>query len=265
MGVAGVVGGGRPAELGHVAGSESRLLARVEGLTDAEAAAPSRLPGWSRAEVLTHVARNADSFRAMAEAAMRDEVADQYPGGIEQRSADIAAGRGRSAVAVVADLSQAVEWLHETWAAMPDDAWSRPGRSWGSLMPMAETVRARWIEVEVHHVDLALGASAEDWSLPFCQAALTRLTARLPLRAQEPPDARWVLWADDLALAWSVSALAGQVTVSRFEEDDPPPDVIVRGPGAQLTAWLLDRESRDLAVSGDGRLYRQFHQAFPGP
>lgn len=256
----------RPAELGHVAGAEAALLARVQGLTDAEVAAPSALPDWSRAELLTHVARNADSFRGMAEAAMRGEMADQYPGGVEQREAGIAAGRGKAAADVVADLSQSVEWLHETWAAMPSDAWLREGRSsGGDAVTIADTVRARWIEVEVHHVDLQLGASPDEWSNAFVEVALQRLVPRLALRAKEPPDARWVVWADDLALAWSVSALAGQVTVSRFDEDDPSPDVIIRGPGAQLTAWLLHRPSHDLSISGDGPLYRDFAQYFPGP
>ena len=255
----------RPPELGHVAGAEAALLARVQGLTDAEAAAPSALPDWSRAELLTHVARNADSFRGLAEAAMRGEVGDQYPGGAEQREGGIAAGRGKSAAEVVADLSQSVEWLHETWAAVPSDVWGREGRASGGTVTIADTVRARWIEVEVHHVDLNLGASPEEWSNPFVEVALQRLVPRLVMRANEPPDARWVVWADDVALAWSVSALAGQVTVSRFDEDDPAPDVIVRGPGAQLTAWLMNRPSKDLTVSGEGPLFRDFARYFPGP
>lgn len=255
----------RPPELSHVAGAEARLLARVEGLTDAEAAAPSLLPDWSRAELLTHVARNADSFRGMAEAAMRGEVDDQYPGGVEQRSEGIAAGRAKTAADVVADLSQSIEWLHETWAAMPDEAWSREGRSFGHLVTIASTVQARWIEVEVHHVDLGLGAAVEDWPLPFAECALNRLVQRLPLRATDPPDARWVWWADDLALAWAVSCLAGQVTVSRFEENDPPPDVIVRGPGAQLVAAILLRPATGLSISGEGRLFAGLADWFPGP
>lgn len=256
----------RPPELGHVAGAEARLLARVEGLTDAESWAPSKLPEWSRGEVLTHLARNADAFRGLAEAAMQGKVGDQYPGGSAQRDAAIADGRGRPAAEVVRDLAQSIEWLHETWAAMPDEAWSRPARlNRGGEVTIATTVLRRWVEVEFHHVDLALGAAVEDWAVPFVQACLPALIDRLPDRAAEPPDARWVVWAEDVALAWSVSALAGQVTVSRFNEDDPPPDVIVRGPGAQLMAWLMGRASADLTVSGDGPLFAQFPRFFPAP
>ena len=41
----------------------SRLTAAAAGLTDAQAREPSRLPGWSRGHVLTHLARNADGLR----------------------------------------------------------------------------------------------------------------------------------------------------------------------------------------------------------
>ena len=59
--------------------STDRLLATADGLTDDEAAAPSRLPGWSRGHVLTHLARNADGFlNLLAWAASGDET-PMYP------------------------------------------------------------------------------------------------------------------------------------------------------------------------------------------
>ena len=51
-----------------------RILLAVGDLTDEQAAARSRLPGWSRAEVLTHLARNADGGRGLAQSAARGEV-----------------------------------------------------------------------------------------------------------------------------------------------------------------------------------------------
>jgi maleylpyruvate isomerase len=256
----------KPAELAPLTGSEAALLAAVQGLTDAEAGAPSQLPGWSRAELITHLARNADGMRRVAEAAMQGEVGEQYPGGREERDAAIAAGRGKAAAEVVSDLAQAVEWLHETWAAVPDDVWGRPGRvsvGVGQVVTVADTVSRRWLEVEVHRIDLGLGASPEDWPLPFVDNALPRHVARLPELAQEPADGRWVLWADDLSLAWSVSALAGGVTVSRFTEGDPPPDVILRGPGHQVLAMLMGRDAARLKASGDPGMVAGFPRWFP--
>ena len=42
--------------------------------------------------VLTHIARNGDSFTRMMSAAIKGDVVTQYEGGHAQRSADIAAG-----------------------------------------------------------------------------------------------------------------------------------------------------------------------------
>ncbi|HZQ26425.1 MAG TPA: maleylpyruvate isomerase family mycothiol-dependent enzyme [Acidimicrobiales bacterium] len=258
---------GAPPELGPLIASEASLLATVQGLTDAEAAAPSLLPGWSRAELVTHLARNADGLRHVAEAAMRGEVGDQYPGGMEQRAADIATGRGKPAAQVVADLAQAVEWLHQTWAAMPDEAWGRPARLTRGSVTVADTVARRWLEVEVHRMDLDLGVGPDDWPLPFVDGILPRVIAMLPDLAAEPADGRWVLWADDLSLAWSVSSLAGGVTVSRFDESDPPPDVILRGPGGRLLAALLGRDDAGagLKASGDPALAGGFSRWFRFP
>ncbi len=74
------------AEIEAVRQGTRRILLAVGDLTDEQAAAPSRLPGWTRAEVLTHLARNADGGRGIAEAAARGEIGAQYPGGVEQRS-----------------------------------------------------------------------------------------------------------------------------------------------------------------------------------
>ena len=72
-----------------------------------DASAPSRLPGWSRAHVLTHLARNADGHRRMIEGAARGEVLEQYAGGVEGRNAGIDAGAGRPAADVLADFATA--------------------------------------------------------------------------------------------------------------------------------------------------------------
>ena len=42
-----------------------RLLDAARVLPESELRAPSLLPGWSRAHVLAHVARNADAMRSL--------------------------------------------------------------------------------------------------------------------------------------------------------------------------------------------------------
>src|SRR5476649_1283045 len=86
-----------------------RMLNAIGDLTDEQAAAQSRLPGWTRAEVLTHLARNADAGVGLAQSAARGETGSQYPGGMEQRLAGIAAGRGAHAASLLADLRRSCD------------------------------------------------------------------------------------------------------------------------------------------------------------
>ena len=45
-----------------------RLLGATMGLSDDEWQAPSRLAGWTRAHIATHIARNAEAFEAVTKA-----------------------------------------------------------------------------------------------------------------------------------------------------------------------------------------------------
>src|SRR5579883_2263142 len=91
-------------DLVALSGSTARLLETIDGLTDDDARRPSLLPGWSVGHVLTHIARNADGNRRMAEGAARGESLAQYPHGAAGRAADIEAGAGRPAADLIADV-----------------------------------------------------------------------------------------------------------------------------------------------------------------
>ena len=106
----------------EAAAAHARLVAHLATLTDAQAAQPSLLPGWSIGHVLTHLARNADSHVGMLQAANEGRAAAQYPGGLEQRNADIEAGQGRPAAALVADVIESNGRLEAAWSAMTADA-----------------------------------------------------------------------------------------------------------------------------------------------
>ncbi|WP_369218253.1 maleylpyruvate isomerase N-terminal domain-containing protein, partial [Streptomyces flavofungini] len=51
-----------PAAFDELDRAAERLLVAVAGLSDAEATAPSRLPGWTRAHVLSHLAAQAPAL-----------------------------------------------------------------------------------------------------------------------------------------------------------------------------------------------------------
>ena len=63
----------------EAAAAHARLVAHLATLTDAQAAQPSLLPGWSIGHVLTHLARNADSHVGMLQAANEGRAAGPCP------------------------------------------------------------------------------------------------------------------------------------------------------------------------------------------
>ena len=103
--------------------AHARLTATVAALSDSDVATPCLLPGWTRAHLISHLARNADSHTWVLEGARIGEVRDQYPRP-GMREADIEAGAGRDAAALLDDLRSASARLEAAWAAMPDDAWA---------------------------------------------------------------------------------------------------------------------------------------------
>ena len=173
-----------------------RLLGTVAGMSDAEAAAPSRLPGWTRGHVVTHLARNADSHTRVLEGARVGEVRDQYPTA-GMRDADIAAGAARSAADLLDDLTTACARLEAAWTALDDAGWAGECRMNAGPCPAFELPFRRLREVEAHHVDLGLAYAPADWPPAYVEGELARLLPRLPDRADANALAAWLLGRGD--------------------------------------------------------------------
>jgi len=156
--------------LASVDAAFAQLLATASRLTDADARGASRLPGWTRAHVLTHVARSADGDRSTVEGAIRGEVADKYPHGLDGRERDIEAGARRDAATLLDDVDTSQRALVAAWAAMPDDAWERLGNTPMGLRNASATVGARRRELLVHLVDLDAGFGAADLPADYVDA-----------------------------------------------------------------------------------------------
>ena len=107
-----------------------------------------------------------------------------YPGGREERAADIAAGRGASARMVLGRpparvrlVDGGLERTARRRVVGDRVAWCRArGRS-------LETVDIRRREVEVHHVDLGTDYTPVDWPVAFVGSTLDDAMETLPARA----------------------------------------------------------------------------------
>ena len=126
--------------------------------------------------MLTHIARNVDGLLNMIAGAMRGDVAHMYPGGLEQRAADIAAGAQRPAQELVADVASTSAALEAAFASMTDAAWQGHGVAAFGPVAMTDVPGRRRREVEVHHADLGLSYTWRDWPADYVRSEIQRLT-----------------------------------------------------------------------------------------
>lgn len=196
--------------------AHERLIVDLFGLTDEVMQQPSLLPDWTVAHTLTHIARNADSHVVMLQAAARGEVGAQYPGGVGQRNADIEAGVGRTAAALVADVVDSNARLEAAWLEMTDEGWKGEGLSVFGPVPINDLPLRRWREVVVHHADLGLAYTWHDWPADYVRVELNRRTmewaSRKPMGLTTLPPIALALGERE-RVAW----LLGRTTVDGLD------------------------------------------------
>ncbi|TDD14274.1 maleylpyruvate isomerase family mycothiol-dependent enzyme [Actinomadura sp. KC06] len=220
--------------LSAISAATRSLLATAERFDDDDVRAPSLLPGWTRGHVLTHVARNADGGTRLLTWARTGVESYEYPS-MEARAAEIEAGAGRPAAALVADVRDSARRFADAYALMPDEAWARTVQ-WtsGARHPAARAADARLTEVLVHHVDLDAGFMPRDWPAAFTSRTLDGVAASFARRDDAP---RLRLRATD---------------TGRELGDDNDGAMIVMGPEASLLAWLMGRSRGDDLTGTEG-------------
>ncbi|MFZ0919576.1 MAG: maleylpyruvate isomerase family mycothiol-dependent enzyme [Candidatus Dormiibacterota bacterium] len=170
-----------------------RLMATATHVDDATARRPSRLPGWTVAHVVTHLARNADGHARRLEGALRGAEVPRYPGGSQQRDREIEAGAQRSANELVHDLEESATRLEQVWTLSNQAGWPNAQLLAADTFPTTGSPVRRLREVEVHHVDLGLGYEATDWPAEYVRWELPMALARVPDRLTRPEDAQRLL------------------------------------------------------------------------
>jgi len=150
-----------------------RLLDAARVLTDPDVRAPSLLPGWTRAHVLTHVAQNADGMRNVLAGVRTGHDRPAYASA-GARENGIEQGAGKTAGELATDLADSAMALRTVARQLPDEGWQVPVRMLdeGAVFPAAELLTRRLVEVELHHCDLGAGYGPADWPAAFAAMEL---------------------------------------------------------------------------------------------
>ncbi|MFJ6918981.1 maleylpyruvate isomerase family mycothiol-dependent enzyme [Streptomyces sp. NPDC101133] len=216
-------------DLASVRDATERLLTAVGKLDNASVTESSRLPGWSRGHVLAHLARNADALVNVLEGR------PMYVSG-EARDADIERDAPRPLDAQLADLRESAARFQGTGAAPAD--WSRTVELRNGVTDSASRVPfRRWVEVELHHVDLGIGYELEDLPTEFTAREIDFLAARFAGHPDVPPTR-----LTDGTRAW------------RTGREADTPEVTVTGPPADLLGWLAGRREGSALTTEGGPL-----------
>ncbi len=220
-------------------GSGTELLLRaVNALPDDALRAPSALPGWTRAHVVAHVARNAEALTRLATWARTGIETPMYPSR-EHRAAEIESSAQAPTDVLRAELVSTAADLDGALAALDEATWQAEVRSaLGRPLPATEIPWMRVREVWLHAVDLDAGVSVADIAPEVVDTLLDDSTGTLSA-AEGCPSV--VLAPTDRGRTWTLGPAS-----------DAP--LRVRGEAAQVLGWLVGRCGPDLveAVTADG-------------
>jgi len=166
---------------------ETSLLMRTAVDLDDEAIRRASLcEGWTRAHVLSHIARNADGLGNLVGWAITGTPMAMYDSP-ETRDADIAAGATRGAQEILTDLKDSAARFAAAAAGLagaPEQAEveMRGGRKvLGGQLPTL-----RLMEVVIHHVDLDAGYTFADADPGFVTRAVANSVSRMTAKAEAP-------------------------------------------------------------------------------
>lgn len=206
-----------------------RLLGYTIALTEDAWHEPSLLPGWSRAHVATHLARNAEYVRGIIETATAGRPQPPHPGP-EQVKQELETGADRSGLELQIDLDSTAGALQTAIEAVTD--WTPMVRVDGAALLLSAVPLMRLHEVYLHHIDLACGFTAD---------------------GVDPGAAAWLL-------RWSLFRLRNSRLATIELETESLTDVIgdgerrlhVQGTDARVWAWLTGRGGPEIVTGADG-------------
>jgi maleylpyruvate isomerase len=206
-------------------GAGTELLLRAVGaLPDDALADPCRLPGWTRAHLVGHVARNAEALTRLATWARTGIETPMYRDR-EQRARDIEESAKAPVDTLRRELVETAANLDAALAALDERTWSAPVRSAvGRPIPAAEVPWMRVREVWLHAVDLDAGVDLAELPAEVVDSLLDDATGTISAK-EGCPAVRLV--PTDREHGWTLGP-----------DTDPVP---LRGSATDLLGWLIGR------------------------
>ena len=199
------------------AAGELIVSGHVYRLSDVDLAADSGLPGWSRAHVVAHLARNADALVNLLTWARTGVETPMYPSRAA-RDAGIEATAALSPAELRRDFGAASERLTAAIQGMPAEGWTAQVRNGqGVVVPASAVPWMRAKEVWVHGVDLRAGLTFADLPVEYAVALVDDVLDLFADRGQAPEV---TIVATDVDRTWANG------------------DKRIRGPVAAIAAWL---------------------------
>lgn len=203
-----------------------RLLGDTIAISEDDWHSPTALPGWTRAHVATHLARNAEVLRRLL--TRLDSHPQLEPDDVVR---DLEAGARRTPLEIQIDLDTSAGLLNSTFNQLPTHAWSIPLDGALEGLTVSDLPMMRLNEVVLHHVDLECGFGFVDL---------------------DPHIAEWLLtWnlhrRKDLATGPGIDLVAASGTVHHVGSGSGTTQV--SGTAANLLGWLTGRLPRE-TVSG---------------
>lgn len=213
------------------------FLDRLGSPPDEQLRQDSLLPGWTRAHVVAHVARNADALGNLLHWAKTGEETPMYSGP-EQRNGDIESSAAQSAEELLVDVRRTAEILAVELAGLSEQDWGASVRTaQGRTISATKIPWLRVREVWLHAVDLD-NDSATIESLPSSLVD-SLLDEMVRAHGSKPGTPSFALAPTDRDRRWET---AGEDVAT----------TVIEAPAARLLAWLSgrDKTGRQLRVSG---------------
>jgi maleylpyruvate isomerase len=223
-------------QLAHLVDAGPRLVRSVDRLSGDDWSAPSGLPGWTRAHVVAHLALNAEALGGVLRGEVEGSPVPMYESQ-DARDDDIEELSGADHAALRERLLAGTAEFPEAVQAVPPDRWE--GRfertRGGPTLPLRAVPLMRVREIEIHHVDLDVGYSPDDWPRQFAEELVDGM-----LKRQQPDE------------PFRVRPLDSDRTWEAGEPGDDP--VVVTGPVAQVAWWLTGRTPGEQVSCSRGQL-----------